>query len=441
MTSPRASFTLCTPAASSLHQRRFKSLSELDLQSLPSTQSKANYKQSETRASSQLLLFPESGLRSPSSCLPTSLLPSPKSLFPGSGRSSPKSHISRLADRLGTRDWVKSASGGKLRHLLTENVTVSSQKGQRKWDTFLGYLGAPYSRGVTAYDLTEKHARLTISRADEFGAHTKPLCWKEMPKHAKEATVAQALLYLKLRDSRFSKDEAVKHSSGFRFKTDTGLHRLKGTENPFVFNGVQVRVPVSDPEHKYTPYTTVESHRDFEMLSRAYEKFTRKYKVVDGEFEEKEDSFSRMKLRDFQESPKPYWMERREVTPEQVPERQEAKEATVQPQEDVSLSEEQDTVTVSSSETSEVSRKDPGKGESPKAEEAVDSAVAKVEEFAGGSLVFRSLNPKKPQLPNRSVARHLQGRKSTDGKQSNLLLFERRNRRASSFIPLRAMFK
>ena len=192
-----------------------------------------------------------------------------------------------LLDRPGSRSWGNLAAGGKVKTILGEVLT---QKNESNWDSFAGYLGPPYPARITFADLTSHVARDTYSyfardAYHEYGTNMHPTCRKELPRHAKKATPAQALLYLKLREDKYTKSEAIKHSSNITFKTDSGLHQLKGTKDPFMFNGLHVRVPVSDPESRFKPVDELDEHKDFDMLSQAYEKFQRKYTVANGEYE------------------------------------------------------------------------------------------------------------------------------------------------------------
>lgn len=192
-----------------------------------------------------------------------------------------------LLERPGSRSWTHLASGGKMKTLLGETIV---DRQEAVWDAFVGYQGPPYPARLTLADLSshgsrDTHSYLVRDQYKEYGTNLHPTCRKELPHHAKKATPAQALLYLKLREDKYSKDEAIKHSSNLTFKTDSGLHQLKGTNDPFMFNGLHVRVPVSDPESRFKPVEELDDHKDFDMLSQAYEKFQRKYRVSNGEYE------------------------------------------------------------------------------------------------------------------------------------------------------------
>lgn len=192
-----------------------------------------------------------------------------------------------LLERPGSRSWTHLASGGKMKTLLGETIV---DRPEANWDAFVGYQGPPYPARLTLADLTaqgtrDTHSYLVRDQYKEYGTNTHPTCRKELPRHAKKATTAQALLYLKLREDQYSKGEAIKHSSNITFKTDSGLHQLKGTKDPFMFNGLHVRVPVSDPESRFKPVEEIDEHKDFDMLSQAYEQFQRKYTVSNGEYE------------------------------------------------------------------------------------------------------------------------------------------------------------
>ena len=192
-----------------------------------------------------------------------------------------------LLERPGSRSWTHLASGGKMKTLLGETIV---DRHEANWDAFVGYQGPPYPARITLADLAtqgsrDTHSYLVRDQYMEYGTNTHPTCRKELPHHAKKATTAQALLYLKLREDQYSKGDAIKHSSKLTFKTDSGLHQLKGTKDPFMFNGLHVRVPVSDPESRFKPVDEIDEHKDFDMLSQAYEQFQRKYTVLNGEYE------------------------------------------------------------------------------------------------------------------------------------------------------------
>jgi len=272
------------------------------------------------------------------------------------------------------------------------------------WDALLGYVGPPRPRAK----LSAQEMESRIGSADvDYRELQRPICMKSLPRRSNPVSATQALLYMKLRESRYPKSEALKHSSTQRFKTDTGLK-----SGLYTFHGLSLRVPVTDPEKRFTPYLASEDTGDYERLSRAYDQFLRKYKVESGELEARKHSETQVKLNDFQEKPKAQWMmsrEKHEVKKRKQP-------ASVPPPATALLTPQLSLSSVSSEaedlfpmEAAPVSPIAP----SPQST-ALQDEISRIDSFSGGSVVFRALSPsppvKKAEPPRR---RWLEGRKST----------------------------
>lgn len=330
---------------------------------------------------------------------------------------------SRLSDRVGALQWTKTASGGKFRHLLRERA-VSQSEMTGHWDALLGYVGPPRPKKGSP----EIESRLASADVD-YRKLQKPLCLKSLPRRSNPVSATQALLYMKLRDSQYPKSEALKHSSTQRFKTDTGLK-----SGLYTFHGLSLRVPVTDPEKRFTPYFASEDNGDYERLSRAYDQFLRKYRVESGELEARKNSERQLRLNDFQEKPKAPWMmsrEKHEIKKRKQP-------ASVPTPATVLLTPQLSLSSVSSEaedlfplEVLPISPAAP----SPQ-NIGLQDEISRVDSFSGGSIVFRALSPsppvKKAEPPRR---RWPEGRKSTLVElDSGLKLITRSNRRASTLM-------
>jgi hypothetical protein len=252
-----------------------------------------------------------------------------------------------------------------------------------------------------------------------------------MSRKNSPVSVTQALLYMKLRDCQYPKTEALKHSSAQRFKTDSGLK-----SGLYTFHGLSLRVPVTDPEKRFTPYVAFQDTGDYERLGRAYDQFLRKYRVESGELEARKNSEMQLKLTDFQEKPKAPWMLSREKHPSKV--RKSPASLLVQTpvalptpllSHSSSFSEGEDLFPPASLPASPP----PPRTAAPSPATLAPDHISRVVSFSGGSLLFRALSPsllKKTEKPLVPVRRS-QARKSTMEFSSG---FARVSRRASTFI-------
>ena len=345
-----------------------------------------------------------------------------------------RSEVNSPSLRVGALQWTKTASGGKFRHLLRER-TASRQEMTGRWDALLGYVGPPLKKSVSPEPPTE-----VAPKNQDYRELRHPLCLRSLPRRGSQASVTQALLYMKLRDSKYSKVEALKHSSAQRFKTDSGVK-----SGLYTFHGHSLRVPVTDPEKRFSPYHEVPDTGDYERLSQAYNQFLLRYQVTSGELERIKNSNFHIRLTDFQEKPKPTWMLPREKLPKTVPNLRCAELKPVLPV-DSELSSHGEVedyfpspafspspVGSSSPVCSPSPLCSPSPACSPPVSAVMSDAISRVESFSGGNIMFREVSPnhlKQPEAPD--TKSRWKPRKSTVAPLSRSFHFERSRRRATT---------
>ncbi|CAG9323022.1 unnamed protein product [Blepharisma stoltei] len=223
-------------------------------------------------------------------------------------------HLTELLDKPGCTRWLKSASGGRIKSVLKSfpASVCNTTRNLPTWDCINGYTGPALT---TRTDFSHKNEDYKINED-----LVKSYCHKLNP-NSSVLTIDQAMLYLQLRGNGCPKEEAISFSSRQRCRIDSTqrydgpvgykiLKRIDNRKQGPNWNGWQVHQAEYHSEFKYKPYKNYDTFEDYSVFADGYEKFTRKYDIVDGVLVKK-DQFNE---KDFDLSLSPPRIKKKEIS-------------------------------------------------------------------------------------------------------------------------------
>ena len=206
--------------------------------------------------------------------------------------------------QIGVRNWAKSASGARLKYLLSRGKSgpIQTQEPETDWNLFLGYIGSPKAPTEVWLRDTSTSPRVDLPPAV---IPPKGQCFKlaKIPYSESKDSLQRARLYLKLREDGCSKAKSIFYSKKRRCMFDStqtkdgphchrtirlGDNRALGPN----WNGWQMHSPMIEVERRFQPINLDPDLREYDAISKEYERLThRQAKMRDqlGFFEADED--------------------------------------------------------------------------------------------------------------------------------------------------------
>lgn len=182
---------------------------------------------------------------------------------------------------------MKTASGARLRDAYSsiQNSLCPTPNSLKCWDNINGYIGPAFTSPLSR----EASPSLFKDVNDLNNRH----CFKLSP-HDSVLTVNHAMTYLRLRDNGCTKEEAMHFSSKQRCRTDSTKvydgppgHRVMKRSSNFKegpnWHGWQFHQARFDSDLKFKQFKPLEDNEDYEMLTKGYQNFQKRFKIVNGE--------------------------------------------------------------------------------------------------------------------------------------------------------------
>lgn len=198
---------------------------------------------------------------------------------------------SRISDnsilaQIGVREWAKSASGARLKYLLSRSKSGSfqTQEPESDWNPFLGYIG-PQRPAIEPWLHDHTAASRLPSPPPTIEEHGQCFKLSNIPYSEAKDSIQRALLYLKLRKDGCSKTSSIYYSKKRRCMFDStrqrdGPHchrtiRLRDnrTSGPN-WHGWQLHAPQMEIGKTYQPVEVNTDLHEYEAVAKQFERLT-----------------------------------------------------------------------------------------------------------------------------------------------------------------------
>lgn len=184
---------------------------------------------------------------------------------------------------VGAHSWAHSASGARLRHLLSKSSgSLQTADPDSDWNPFLGFIG---SRKGSKGPPDSSYQRVELFLASED--RSRGQCFKVDKFGEQQNSVQRALLYLKLRQDGCSKAKSIVFTKKRRCMFDStqmydgpschrtiriGDNRAKGPN----WKGWQLHAPKVEVGRRFQPVESGTDLREYEAIAREFERMTDK---------------------------------------------------------------------------------------------------------------------------------------------------------------------